>query len=322
MTSALHFDLTIPETLAGMRLDQGLAHLLPDHSRATIQRWIQQQEVTLNGKPVRAKDKLKGNEHILIQTHKTPDPDWLAEAIQLDIVAEDESFLVINKPPGMVVHPAAGHPSQTLLNAILHHAPGCRELPRAGIIHRLDRDTSGLLVIAKTAAGLRSLSQQMRSRTIHRHYQAVVTGTLISGGTVDQPIGRHPIQRKRMAVTPEGRPSVTHYRILERFRHYTRLSVQLETGRTHQIRVHLAHIGYPLLGDPVYGGRLQLPKNPTPRLTTLLRSFRRQALHAAKLGFKHPLTGEPVEFEAPLPEDMQHLVQTLRMDDLDQRKND
>lgn len=310
----LHFNLTIPPTLAGNRLDIALTHLLPDYSRATIQRWIQQNEVTVNGSPARAKDKLQGNEQVVIQATPKKEPAWEAQSIALNVIAEDEAILVINKPAGMVVHPAPGHPNQTLLNAILHHAPGCQDLPRAGIIHRLDRDTSGLLVIAKTALALKSLSAQMRHRTITRLYQAVVTGTLISGGTIDQPVGRHPIQRKRMAITPTGRPAVSHYRIVEKFRSHTRLSVQLETGRTHQIRVHMAHIGHPLLGDPVYGGRLQLPKNPTPVLTTLLRTFRRQALHAEKLSLKHPTSGEIVNFEAPLPEDMLYLLRILRED--------
>lgn len=314
MTTSLHFTLTVPEDLSGLRLDVALAKLLPEHSRSTLQRWIREDAVTINGKPALAKQKLQGHETIEITTTPRPQLASKAQSIALEIVFEDDHILVINKPAGMVVHPAAGHPDQTLLNALLHHAPCVRDLPRGGLIHRLDRDTSGLLAIAKTPLALTSLSAQMRARTISRHYEAIVTGVLISGGTINQPVGRHPVNRKRMAVTTSGRPSVTHYRILERFRHHTRLTVQLETGRTHQIRVHMAHAGYPLLGDPVYGGRLQLPKNPTPEITTLLRQFRRQALHAAKLSFTHPATKEPVHFEAPLPEDMQNLLRGLRED--------
>ena len=315
MTSPQPFSLTVPDDLAGLRLDVALARLLPEYSRATLQRWIREKAIVVDGKPAVAKQKVEGQETIQITaTPAAPQPAWKAESIELNIVFEDDDILVINKPAGMVVHPAAGHSGKTLLNALLHHAPSVRDLPRAGLIHRLDRDTSGLLVVAKTSLALTALSSQMRARTISRHYEAIVTGVLISGGTINQPIGRHPVNRKRMAVTPGGRASVTHYRILERFRHHTRLSVQLETGRTHQIRVHMAYAGYPLLGDPVYGGRLQLPKNPTPEITTVLRQFRRQALHAAKLAFLHPVSRLPVSFEAPLPEDMQQLLRILRED--------
>jgi len=311
----IRLKLTLPETLKGSRLDLALATLLPDHSRMTIQRWIREQHVSINGqKSTTPRDKVKGLEEVIICAPKAIQPAYEAEDMNLDIVFEDETLLIINKPAGLVVHPAPGHPGSTLLNALLHHAPALADLPRAGIVHRLDRETSGLLVIAKTQPALHSLTKQLRARTIKRIYDAVVSGTVISGGTVDAPIGRHPVQRKRMAVTEEGRPSVTHYRVSERFRQHTRLVVQLETGRTHQIRVHMAHVGFPLFGDPVYGGRLQLPKKAGPELILLLRGFRRQALHAKKLGLIHPITGKSLEFEAPLPEDLQTLIQGLRND--------
>lgn len=308
------FMLTLPETLAGTRLDVAITGLLPDYSRATIQRWIREGVLTLNGQPVRMSQTVQGHETIAIQATDRIQPVFQPQAIALAVLFEDDALLVINKSAGMVVHPAPGHPDQTLLNALLHHAPPLASLPRAGIIHRLDRETSGLLVIAKTASALTSLSRQLRARTIMRGYQTIVTGTPISGGTITAPMGRHPVHRKRMAVIPEGRPAVSHYRIAEKFRAHTRLRIQLETGRTHQIRVHLAHAGYPVAGDPLYGGRLRLPRQASPELVQTLRGFRRQALHAERLELLHPLTLKPVQFTAPLPEDMQTLIQVLRHD--------
>ncbi|MDX1901058.1 MAG: 23S rRNA pseudouridine(1911/1915/1917) synthase RluD [Gammaproteobacteria bacterium] len=312
MTSTIQLELTLSTEYAGLRLDQALAKALPDYSRTEIKSWIDQRALKVNDQFWRASDRVHGGEHILIQANKKQQPAWEAENIALDIIFEDDALLVINKPAGMVVHPAAGNPNKTLLNAILHHAPALQDLPRAGIVHRLDRDTTGLLVIAKTEAALKSLSKQMRKRSISRIYQAIVNGTLISGGTIDAPIDRHHIQRKKMAVIEEGRPAITHYRILEKYPHHTRIRVQLETGRTHQIRVHMAHIHHPLLGDPVYGGRLQLPKGASDELIAMLRGFKRQALHAAELGLIHPTTETYIQWEAPLPDDMLELIRVLK----------
>lgn len=255
-----------------------------------------------------------GGETITIDAAIKAQPSWEAQNIALNIVHEDEALLVINKPAGMVVHPAAGNPNSTLLNALLHHCPELHKLPRAGILHRLDKETSGLLVIAKTQPALNRLSAQLKARTISRIYQALVSGILISGGTVDEPIARHPVQRKRMAVIETGKTAITHYRIVEHYRDHTRLKVQLETGRTHQIRVHMAYIKHPLLGDPVYAGRLQLPKGATPELVTALRGFKRQALHASELSLVHPLTNKTITWQAPLPDDMKELIDILKRD--------
>lgn len=314
MKEQIHKILTIPEQLQGLRLDQALATLLPDYSRTQIQAWIHQAEITVNDKQPKPRDRVVGGETIVIKGTLKTQPTFAAQPIDLDVIYEDEALLVINKPVGMVVHPAAGNPNNTLLNALLHHAPTLQSLPRAGIIHRLDKDTSGLLIVAKTPAALLRLTKQMKARRITRIYQAVVTGVMTSGGTIDEPIGRHPIQRKRMTVTETGKPSVTHYRIIERFRFHTLIKVQLETGRTHQIRVHMAHIRYPILGDALYGGRLQLPKGASPEIVTQLRQFRHQALHACELSLTHPETGKTISLQAPIPSDMSELIAVLRQD--------
>lgn len=314
MTNQIHFTLTIPDELSGMRLDQALAKLLPDYSRTQIQEWIKNANLTVDNKHPRTKDLVIGGEQIIIEAVKKIQPAWAAQPIALDVVYEDDALLVINKPIGMVVHPAAGNPDSTLVNALLHHAPQLQELPRAGIVHRLDKDTSGLLVIAKTQAALIHLGRQMRDRTITRIYQAVVNGILISGTTINMPISRHPIQRKRMAVSEAGKPAVTHFRVVEKFRDHTRIKVKLETGRTHQIRVHMAAIHHAVVGDQVYGGRLQLPKGATPELVTMLRQFKRQALHAQRLELTHPVTQKRISWKVPLPDDMQHLLRVLRDD--------
>lgn len=314
MTKEIHFTVTIPDNLGGSRLDQALAKLLPDYSRTQLQEWIKSANITVDNKPCKSRDTVIGGEEITIQALRKTQPAWQAQPIKLDIIYEDDALLIINKPIGMVVHPAAGNPDNTLLNALLHHAPPLKDLPRAGIIHRLDKDTSGLLVIAKTEQALTHLTAQMKARTISRIYQAVVCGLLTSGGKIDEPIGRHPIQRKRMTVTDTGKPSLTHFRIIERYRNHTRIRVQLETGRTHQIRVHMAHIRYPILGDQVYGGRLQLPKGASPALVEKLRSFKRQALHACELGLIHPTTQKEMRWNAPLPEDLQDLIRILKDD--------
>ena len=314
MAAKIQQTLIIPDEFAGMRLDQALAKLLPDYSRTQIQDWIKKQEITLDGAAPKTKSHVIGGENIVIDASLKEQQHFAAEAIDLDVIFEDDSLLVINKPAGMVVHPAAGNVSHTLLNALLHHSPALHDLPRAGIIHRLDKDTTGLLVIAKTQQAYIKLSHQMKNRTIKRIYQAVVSGIFPSGGKVDEPIARHALQRKRMAVSETGKPAVTHYRVMERYRAHTRLKVQLETGRTHQIRVHMAHIHHPLLGDATYGGRLKLPKGATPPLIDKLRTFKRQALHAFELGLIHPVTQEEMLWRAPLPADMQELIECLRTD--------
>jgi 23S rRNA pseudouridine1911/1915/1917 synthase len=304
----------IPASSAGLRLDQALARLFSDYSRSRLTQWLKQGQVTVNGKVPRARDKVRGGEQVVVHAETEPRDDWQAEAIPLDIVHQDEQILVINKPAGLVVHPAAGNPAGTLLNALLHHDASLAAMPRAGIVHRLDKDTSGLLVVARTLMAQKSLVEQLQARSLLREYQAVVAGVMTAGGRVEAAIGRHPVQRKRMAVTPGGKPAVTHYRVVERYRAHTWIRCRLETGRTHQIRVHMAHIRHPLLGDPVYGGRLRLPPACSEALTATLRSFRRQALHAGRLGLVHPASGETLAWEAPLPADMQQLLAGLRAD--------
>lgn len=313
-TKKIHHTFIISDEQAHERLDQALVKLLPAYSRTQIQEWIESQSILVNNRPAKAKIRVKIGDTISIMANPRVQPAWEPQAIALPIVYEDDALLVINKPIGMVVHPGTGNQNSTLLNALLHHAPQLQELPRAGILHRLDKNTSGLLVIAKTAAALKDLTQQLKKRSMVREYQALVYGAMISGGKVDAPIARHPIQRQQMAVVETGKPAVTHYRVMERYRHSTLLKLRLETGRTHQIRVHMAYVRHPIIGDPVYGGRVQLTKNLAPELIHLLRSFKRQALHAFALGFDHPDNGKPMRFEAELPEDMQQLIAALRDD--------
>lgn len=310
--------LTIPDQLGGMRLDQALAKLMPMYSRTQIQDWIKNAEITVDNKTLKARDRVLGGEEIVIQGTIKQQPHYEAQPIDLNIAYEDDELLVINKPIGMVVHPGAGNQQNTLLNALIHHAPALEKLPRAGIVHRLDKETSGLLVIAKTPATVMYLTKQIKARTVTRIYQAIVTGVMTSGGMVDEPIGRHPISRKRMTVIETGKPAITHYRVMERYRSHTLLKVQLETGRTHQIRVHMAHIHYPILGDPVYAGRLQLPKGASPELVAELRQFKHQALHASELSLVHPVSGKTMTWYAPVPDDMQAMIAVLKQD----RSND
>ncbi|MEL7450751.1 MAG: 23S rRNA pseudouridine(1911/1915/1917) synthase RluD [Pseudomonadota bacterium] len=309
-------DLTgiIPESEAGSRLDQSLARMFPDFSRSRLKRWVENGQVTVDGKVPRPRDKVLGGE--TVQLRPTPEvrATSVPQAIELDVVYEDDSIIVVNKPAGLVVHPGAGNPDRTLENALLHHDGALAALPRAGLVHRLDKLTSGLLVVARTEAAYTALVAAMQERRIKRHYEAVCTGVMTGGGTVDAPLARHPVDRKRMAVRDGGRHAVTHYRVRTRYRGHTHVDVQLETGRTHQIRVHMAHIRYPLVGDPVYGGRLMLPKGASAALTEELRRFRRQALHAARLGLEHPVSGSSMDFEAPLPDDFQNLLAVLAAD--------
>lgn len=319
-----HFQVTLPLETAGKRLDQVLAELMPEYSRSRWQLWIKAGYVTSDHQACRPRDKIQGGETIQIRLPKQPttETEWTAQAIPLDLLYEDEALLVINKPQGLVVHPAAGNPDNTLANALLHHVPALATIPRAGVIHRLDKDTSGLLVVAKTLPAHTALTHQLQQRLIKREYEAIVCGQLIAGGTIEAPIARHPSYRQRMAVMESGKPAITHYRIKERFRAHTRLQIQLETGRTHQIRVHFNFIHHPLVGDPVYGKRLQLPPKATDTLIAALRQFKRQALHAIKLGLTHPVSGEYMEWQAPLPDDLQNLLQALREDTQHYERNE
>ena len=308
----------VREELAGMRLDQCLAEMFPDYSRSKLQTWIKAGRVLVDGEQRKGRDKLDGGEEIELDAEAEPVLECEAEDIPLDIIYEDDSLLIVNKPAGLVVHPAVGNWQGTLVNALLHHAPSLESLPRAGIVHRIDKDTSGLLMVAKTLKAHNSLVEQLQERTINREYLALVKGWMTAGGTVDEPIGRHPVDRKRNAVRRDGKEAVTHYRLEQRFKRHTLIRVKLETGRTHQIRVHMAHINYPLVGDPVYGGRFQMPAECSPELAEALRNFKRQALHAAKLGLDHPETGEYCEWEQAMPEDMQNLIKLLTENELDQ----
>ena len=306
--------LALPEDLQGLRLDQALARALPQYSRARLQSWIEAGAIQVDGRRPRAKDKVVGGERVQIEARLEVDAEVAPEVMPLEIVFKDRSLFVINKPPGMVVHPGAGNAHHTLQNALLALDPQLAVVPRAGLVHRLDKDTSGLLVVARTPEVHTALVAALAEREIERHYIALCSGVLTGGGTIDEPIGRHRSQRIKMAVRSDGRPSVTHYRLMKRFRAHTLLHVQLESGRTHQIRVHLAHISYPIVGDPVYGGRRRFPAGASPALIAELESFKRQALHAARLKLAHPVTGEEVEWEAPLPADMAHLVAVLEAD--------
>lgn len=316
MSNSTKISRTISEECSGMRLDQAAAQLFPEFSRARLQQWIKDGEMLQDGRPARGKDKVLGGEELSLTRPVEIETNYEAEPLALDIVYEDESLLVINKPVGLVVHPAAGNYSGTLLNGLLACCPELATLPRAGIVHRLDKDTSGLMVVARTLEAHQDLVAQLQERTVNRLYDAVVQGVLTAGGTVDAPIGRHPANRQKRAVTegPDARPAVTHYRVTARYRSHTHLQCKLETGRTHQIRVHMAHIGHPIVGDPVYGGRMKPPKGAAPELLDFLQQFRRQALHARVLGFEHPETGDYLEWESELPADMQQLLTLLDQD--------
>lgn len=314
MSETEQFNVTVPQVCAGKRLDQALVQLFPDYSRARLQQWIKGGHVMVDGAQLRPKDKVFGGERIELTAIVEEEVVWLAQDIPLEIIYEDEALLVINKPAGLVVHPGAGNPDGTLVNALLHYLPSLVEVPRAGVVHRLDKDTTGLMVVAKNIKSQKILVELLQQRLVKRQYEAVVIGTMTGGGTVDEPIGRHANDRVRMAVTMSGKHAVTHYRVLERFRAHTHVQVDLETGRTHQIRVHMAHIHHPLVGDPVYGKRLMLPPKSTDVTKEVLRGFKRQALHAARLGLEHPLTGEWVEWTVSRPQDMTHLLSVLRDD--------
>ena len=312
MSELIKLSARIPENAAGRRFDQVLAELFSDYSRSRLQQWVRDGAVLLDARRVEAKYRVSGGEWVEIVAELREDSEVLPQAIPLDVRYEDEHLLVINKPAGLVVHPAAGNRDGTLQNALLHYDAGLAALPRAGIVHRLDKDTSGLMVVARQLSAHKSLVEQLQARSVHREYLALVQARVTASGHVDAPIGRHPRDRLRMAVVESGKPAVTHYRVLERFPAHTLVEARLETGRTHQIRVHMAYIHHPLVGDPLYGGRFRLPAGASEALAEVLRKFRRQALHARRLEFIHPASGEPVGWEAELPADFEHLLALLR----------
>ena len=304
----------VPDTAAGRRFDAVLAELFPEFSRSKLTEWIKSGDVLLDGDTVRGRDPVRGGEvaslHVVLDTQTHAEP----EDIPLEVLYEDEHVFVINKPVGLVVHPGAGNPTGTLVNALLFRDPSLSVLPRAGIVHRLDKDTSGVMVIARTIQAQTALVEQLSAREVHRQYLAVVVGALVSGGTATAGIDRHPRDRIRMAVREDGKEAITHYRLRERFRAHTALECRLETGRTHQIRVHMSHINHPLVGDQLYGGRPRPPKGASEAFIATLRGFDRQALHATMLRLYHPISGIQMEWHAPLPQDMVDLINALKLD--------
>jgi 23S rRNA pseudouridine1911/1915/1917 synthase len=311
MSESIKLDAIVPDQLDGQRLDQIAARLFSDYSRSRLQQWIKAGQLTVDGRTAKSRDSIFSGSALKLEAVLEPTERWEAQSITLDIVYEDKHLLVINKPAGLVVHPAAGHADGTLVNALLHHCPSLATLPRAGIVHRLDKDTSGLLVVAKTLAAHHDLVAQLQERSVHREYEAVIYGVPTGGGTVTADIGRHPKDRLKMAVlTHGGKEAITHYRVIKRFAAHSHIRCFLETGRTHQIRVHMAHAGFPLIGDPLYA-RLKLPAGASAELREALRQFPRQALHARRLELLHPATGEPISWEVPLADDIVELLTIL-----------
>ena len=314
MSDRIRLSAQVSPESGGQRLDQVAAQLFPDFSRSRLQGWIKDGSLLVDGERKRTRDSVYGGEELTLDAEREVQGEWQPEAIELDILYEDSALLVINKPAGLVVHPAAGHQDGTLLNALLHHCPELAKVPRAGIVHRLDKDTTGLMVVAKTIESQTDLVAQLQARTVSREYECVVNGVMTAGGKVDQPIARHGTQRQKMAVVAGGKQAISHYRVINRFRAHTHVKVKLETGRTHQIRVHMSYIHFPLVGDPVYGGRLRIPPGASPELIKELREFPRQALHARRLELEHPDDGRHMSWQGPLPGDMQHLLALLRED--------
>lgn len=315
MTQVIKQQAVVPLESSGKRLDQVAAELFPDFSRAKLQEWLKDGSLLCNGKEGMPKNKVRVGDLLTLEAEQQEQVSDMPQDLELDVVYEDEQLLLVNKPAGLVVHPAAGHADGTLLNALLFHCPSLKDLPRAGIVHRIDKDTSGLLVVAKTLKAQNSLVEQLQNHSMGREYDAIALGVMTSGGKVDTQIGRHPKDRKRQAVVVTGgKDSVTHYRVVQRYRAHTHVRCNLETGRTHQIRVHMAHIRHPLVGDPVYGGRLKLPAGANEELKLMLRSFPRQALHARSLTLIHPETGKEMTWTLPLPEDFELLLTLLEED--------
>ncbi len=308
------FNCRIPDHYRGWRLDQALAALYPEYSRNALQQWIRNQQVHVDGDIARPRNKLTGGEQVVLSPVFSEVVDYQPQVIGLNIIYQDRHLLVIDKPAGLVMHPAVGNRDGTVLNGLLHYDPALAQVPRAGIVHRLDKDTTGLFVVARTVQAHTALVAQLQARTVHREYRALVSGVLVAGGVVDEPIGRHPVDRKRMAVVAGGKPAITHYRVLEKYRAHSYLKLQLETGRTHQIRVHMAHRHYPLIGDPVYAGRLRIPAAIGAQLADGLHGFPRQALHATRLCLIHPNTQQEMAWESPLPGDFEQLRTLLRTD--------
>ena len=303
--------IIIPERMTGDRLDVALSEMLPDYSRSKITAWIKSGDALINNKAFKPKDKVNGSQVVMLSLNKKQNNDWSAENIALNIVFEDEDIIIINKPFGLVTHPGAGNWNGTLANALLYYDPKLSKLDRAGIVHRLDKNTSGLMVIARNEKSQKYLVEQLQSHSVAREYSAIVYGHMISGGSINDPIGRDPKDRIKQAVSSNGKDATTHYRVIDRFKSHTHVKAILETGRTHQIRVHLSHIGYPLLGDPMYGGRVRFPKKASEILKESLLGFKRQALHSKKLTLNHPSTGELMSWKAPLPDDMLKLLDIL-----------
>jgi 23S rRNA pseudouridine1911/1915/1917 synthase len=306
--------LQLPEGLAGRRVDQAAAQVLSEYSRSRLKIWIDSGELTINGAQVEPSAKVRGGEELVLDAQVEPIVPVAPEPVPISLLHQDDDVFVVDKPAGLVVHPGAGNRNGTLQNGLLHLDPSLAAVPRAGIVHRLDKDTSGLLVVARTLPAHAALTAQMGRREVKRRYLGICQGVLTGGGEIEEPIGRHPRERVKMAVIAGGRKSLTRYRVLERFGAHSFLSLQLETGRTHQIRVHLAHLRSPLVGDPLYGGRPRLPRSPTEELRERLQSFRRQALHASRLEFQHPINGQMIRFESPLAADIEELLALLRAD--------
>ena len=302
---------TVSIAAAGCRLDRVAVEFFPDFSRSRIQEWIRSGQLTVDGKKSRPSARLSGTETLELDAELKPESEVQPEDIPLEIVHADAHILVLDKPAGLVVHPAAGNPDGTLQNALLHYDPDLAALPRSGIVHRLDKDTSGIMVVARSLQAHKTLVDAIHARSIHREYRAIVVGEVPVGGTVNAPLGRHPKDRIRMAVVNGGKPSVTHYRVIQRYSGFSLLQVTLETGRTHQIRVHMAHVGYPPIGDRLYGGRRRIPPGLSEEMIATIQQFPRQALHAKTLSFSHPEDGSPCSFEAPLPSDLRQLLRAL-----------
>ena len=306
-------NIVIPNRLIGQRLDSALATMLPDYSRSKITSWVRSGRALVNDKAFKAKEKVNGGEVVALSIIQEKSNAWLGEDIPIDVVYEDDDIIVLNKPVGLVTHPGAGNWTGTLANALLHYEPALATLDRAGIVHRLDKNTSGLMVVARSELAQKNLVEQLQTHVVSREYSAIVYGHMISGGSVDAPIGRDPKDRIRQAVVEEGegKEAVTHYRVIDRFKHHTHVKCILETGRTHQIRVHMAYVEHPLIADPMYGGKIRFPKKAEEELKDVLKGFNRQALHAKKLTLMHPISGEEMSWEAPLPKDLDDLLKAL-----------